>query len=650
MEQHRKTTIDAKTRNRKIYPMSKIRILPDHLANQIAAGEVVERPASVIKELVENSLDAGADQIEVEIEGGGVKLMRVIDNGCGMDEDDLLMSLERHGTSKISEQDDLEAIATLGFRGEALPSVGSVAKLSLTSRTKESALGCQVIFDYGKLLKVHETGCHIGTTIEVRRLFGNTPARRKFLRTTRTEQGHIEDVIKNYALGRPDIRFLLRMDGREVLHLDTSMNTRQRLAKIMRYNGEFFPVTNQMNKGQELERRLEGYLVPPETVTTGPSRLRLFVNGRAVRDRMMIHAVTEGLRGFLLKGKNPSGLIHLTINPSEIDVNVHPAKQEIRFRNANEVHTFLVQGVEQTMRMHQQKLQSRIFHNQQEETYKQDIIEKTPLTSPPMRPSPHNEFPPPPPTGAAKKFPSSPKVATPAIKQPLFQDVQETVASSCKNSEQQVPATAEPAPFFTTTQQPQTTHNLRIIGVFHDLYILCQGSEGLVVIDQHAAHERLLYEKLRKQYLGGKVASQTLMFAETVELSLFQTELLEKNLTELERLGFSIRDFGGNTFVISAVPALARTSAARELLVSLLEQFGLEESNRSKKGSDLLDDILASMACKAAVKANTSLSHPEIEALLNDMAAAELFSHCPHGRPVVRIFCEDEVKKWFYRT
>lgn len=618
--------------------MSKIRILPDHLANQIAAGEVVERPASVVKELVENSLDAGATRIEVEIEGGGVQLMRIIDNGCGMEEDDLLMSLERHGTSKISEQEDLEAIDTLGFRGEALPSIGSVAKLTLISRTKTSELGTQIVFDYGKLLKVHETGCSIGTTIEVRRLFGNTPARRKFLRTTRTEQSHVEEVIRNYALGCPEVGFLLRVDGRESIQLDADMPLAERLASIMRYQGEFIAIHGKMNKGGELERRLEGYIVPPETVTTGPARLRLFVNGRAVRDRMMIHAITEGLRGFLLKGKNPSGLITLLVNPTEIDVNVHPAKHEIRFRNANDVHAFLVRSVVQAMEEQQRKLQQRIFLPRKEHPQQS-------VPQPPISMEGTSEFPPPPPQAASRQSTSSP--ARPHSSQPLLQNI-----PGSQGRQHKPPELAEERPDFTvepqTISEPQ--HNLRVIGVFDQLYIFCQGSDGLVVIDQHAAHERLLYEKFRRQYLGNRVASQTLMFPETVELSLFQSRLVEKNIEELERIGFTLRDFGGNTFVISAIPAIANTTSGRELLLDVLEQFGSEEGNRSSRGGDLLDTILATMACKAAVKANTTLSLPEIEALLNEMAKAELFSHCPHGRPVVKTFLRDDVKKWFYRT
>ncbi|MBM9521033.1 DNA mismatch repair endonuclease MutL [Desulforhopalus vacuolatus] len=653
--------------------MSKIRILPDHLANQIAAGEVVERPASVIKEMVENSLDAEATRIEVEIEGGGVRLMRITDNGCGMDEDDLLMSLERHGTSKIHDEEDLGAINTLGFRGEALPSIGSVAKLTMSSRVAGAELGTKVVYEYGTLLKVHETGCAPGTSIEVRSLFGRTPARRKFLRTTRTERGHIEEVIRNYALGCPAIGFILRVDGRELLHLDEGMNSRDRLAKILHYDGDFIEVQKIAGRGEELERRADGWLTQPD-VNAGPAKLRLFVNGRAVHDRMMIHAVNEGLRGFLMKGKNPSGLIMLTVNPSEVDVNVHPAKHEVRFRNANDVHAFLETSVREAMAGHQRHLQARIFNRPETETSEETF-------SPPPLSVPEREFPLPQdisPRTAAIPFQqaisehwseihpttSKAKVKITSVLEPERQ-AETPPHSPTKPVPERLPE--EPMPHTGAAGDPVTfthpaefispgpaasspAHNLRIIGVFGDLYILCEGSAGMVVIDQHAAHERLLYEKLHKQYLGGQVTSQALLFPETVELSHFQSNLVEKNMEELERMGFALRDFGGSTFVVSAVPALGGNTSARELLLDTLEQFGSEEGNRSAKGGDLLDHILATMACRAAVKAHTALSNLEIEGLLNEMAAADLFSHCPHGRPVVHIFSRNDIKNWFHRT
>lgn len=645
--------------------MSKIRILPEQLANQIAAGEVVERPASVVKEMVENSLDAGATRIEIEIEGGGTRLIRIIDNGEGMDEDDLLMSLERHGTSKIQTEEDLGAISTLGFRGEAVPSIGSVSKLTLTSRTKDSDLGTRVVLEYGKLTKVHEIGCSFGTTMEVRSLFGQTPARRKFLRTTRTELGHIEEIVKNYALGCPEITFILRLNGKDSLYFDSSQSLTQRLASVMHYDGGFIPVSAMKGAGPH-KTQVTGYLVPPEKVTVGPSRLRIFVNSRAVKDRMVTHAIGEGLRSFLMKGKNPSGLIHLEIPHEEVDVNVHPAKHEVRFRQSQDVHTFLSCAVASAMEKHQRDLQVSIFgaDDTQERTPApidsglgvenilsavdsnhnitiSNISETNPVM--PISSFDSGKFDA---NTSEKIWPSkesSPVWEPTKLSEPPSQSL--LTASEPIAKDLEVPETFSSVPI--QEDKRQAKHNLLVIGQFDNLYIFCKDSEGLLVIDQHAAHERLLYEKLHKQFLDKCVVSQTLMFPETVELSLFQVNLTLKNQDEIQRMGFSISEFGGNTFVISAVPALAGISNSRELFLDILEQFGSETSSG---GGGRLDNILANMACKAAVKAGTSLSTQEIDNLLNEMAKANLFSHCPHGRPVVKRFPSDEVKKWFYRT
>ncbi len=634
--------------------MSKIRILPEQLANQIAAGEVVERPASVVKELLENSLDAKASRVEIEIEGGGTRLIRIIDNGEGMAEDDLLLCLERHGTSKIQTEEDLGAIGTLGFRGEAVPSIGSVSQFTITSRPELAELGTRVVLHFGKLTKVHEFGCSYGTTVEVRNLFGNTPARRKFLRTARTELGHIDEVVKNYALGSPKVTFILRIDGKDTVYLDNSMSIEQRLGNIMHYDGPFIPVdtVQQPNK----VRRVSGFLVPPEKVTIGPSKMRIFVNGRAVRDRMIVHAVTEGLRGFLMKGKNPSGLIHLNLPADEVDVNVHPAKHEVRFRNSRDVHTLLSQSVAQAMGEHQLAIKATIFGTDR-------AVDRTPipLVSEPFETQPidlpfistvqDDDFYRPNDNQVDKgivrpPLPNGQTVATPrpspTLTQPLFTTAEPMQQASPESRN------ASPPPEISQKTNQSTNHNLLIVGQYDDLYIFCKTSEGLLVIDQHAAHERLLYEKLRRQYLANTVVRQTLMFPETVELSLFQAQLVEKNEEEIDRIGFSIREFGGNTYIISAVPALAGLTNPRDLFLDILEQFGSENSKGDTGG--FLDTILATMACKAAVKAGTALSKQEIDNLLNEMTRADLFSHCPHGRPVVKQFTRDEVKKWFYRT
>lgn len=634
--------------------MSKIRILPEQLANQIAAGEVVERPASVVKELVENSLDAKARRIVIEIEGGGTRLIRVIDDGEGMKEDDLLMSLERHGTSKISTEEDLAEIVTLGFRGEAVPSIGSVSQLTITSRVADAELGTRIILNYGKLTKVYETGCTIGTCFEVRRLFGNTPARRKFLRTARTEIGHIDDVVKNYALGAPDVTFILRIDGRETLYLDNTLSAEQRLGVVLRYEDTFISVDGKERSGESL-RRISGYLIPPDKVTIGPSKLRLFVNGRVVKDRMIIHGVTEGLRSFLMKGKNPAGLINIVVPPSEVDVNVHPAKLEVRFRNSRDVHTLISRSISQAILDYQQTIKASIFGKDQRiisspipmesERFSPPSPESPPITSelygakeivrqdsePARRDSREAEVP------QTQKIPTTKET----VSQPLFE-----TTSALPHTVKDV-RTEEPG-HRPSTPATTTEHNLLVIGQFDDLYIFCKNSEGLLVIDQHAAHERILYEKLRKQYLDKTIIRQTLMFPETVELSLFQTKLVEKSGEELDRMGFTIREFGGSTFIISAIPALAGQTNPRELFLDILEQFGSETLGNQKGG--FLDTILATMACKAAVKAGTRLSDKEIDNLLNEMARADLFSHCPHGRPVVKQFNKNEVKKWFHRT
>ena len=626
--------------------MAKIRILPEQLANQIAAGEVVERPASVVKELLENCLDAGANRIEVEIEGGGTRLIRVIDNGAGMDEDDLLLSLERHGTSKLATAEDLAAIATLGFRGEAIPSIGSVAQLTITSRPADAQLGARVVLHYGKLQKAHEIGCSYGTTCEVRNLFGNTPARRKFLRTVRTELGHIEEVVKNYSLCSPNATFILRLDGRETISLDRTQSIEQRLRMIMRYAGPFVTIEDSIQR--EKARKLTGLLIPPEKVAVGPAGLRVFVNGRAIRDRMIIHAVTEGMRGFLMKGKNPAGLIHLVISPTEVDVNVHPAKHEVRFHNAKEVHELIRQIVAKTMLDQQANLKMSIFsvHQRVEQTAMAKdftLLDELPLPetcSPPPAIKPHEEPP----------YPS-----------PAVSLIAPTATTGNPPHPTSLLSTAEPLPTRVTVQDDPkayevpatdegrcTSHNLLVIGQYDNLYIFCRSNEGLVVIDQHAAHERLIFEKLRRQYLAAAIVRQDLMFPESIELSLFQAQLLEKNAEEIDRMGFTVSDFGGNTFIISAIPALAGGTSPRQLFLEVLQQFGNE--NDSKDHRDCLDSVLAAMACKAAVKAGTALSSLEIDTLLNEMAKADLFSHCPHGRPVIKQFSRDEIKKWFYRT
>lgn len=606
--------------------MSKIRVLPEQLANRIAAGEVVERPASVVKELIENSLDAGASRIEVEIEGGGTRLIRVIDNGEGMDEDDVLLCLERHGTSKIISDSDLEAISSLGFRGEAIPSIASVSKMSITSRQQTAPLGTTAVLHYGKLHKVHETGCGRGTVIEIKNLFGNTPPRRKFLRTRRTELSHIDEVVKNYALAAPAVGFSLRVDDRETVRLDSSHDLARRLATILNYDGSFITIDHPQSRNQL--PHITGLLVPPDKHLRGSTRIKILVNGRSVKDRVLTHGVAEGLRGFLMKGHNPAGLLHIHLDAADVDVNVHPTKQEVRFRRSQDIHQLIVAAIQRGIKGYQQDLK----HSLAGET----IHPTTPLHVPPP------EFPPAVTstgedsylTVSGASVTSEPPPALPASPQlPTQQD-------------KHPPPSPRPGTVLSETEA--RGHGLTIIGQYDNLYILCQSSEGLVVIDQHAAHERLLFEKLKKQFLEGSITRQTLLFPETVDLSGADARKVEQYEDELNKMGFSIREFGGNSYVISAVPALGSHITPSELFLDILEQFGSSLS-KQRKGS-LLEDVLASMACKAAVKAGDPLSEREMESLLENMLRADLFSHCPHGRPVLKQFSTGEIKKWFHRS
>ncbi len=339
--------------------MSRIRILSDHLANQIAAGEVVERPASVVKELLENSLDAGSTRVTIQVEGAGTRLLRVMDNGMGMDEDDVLLCLERHATSKLQDEAQLGAIATLGFRGEALPSIGSVSRLTILSRIADSPTGTRAEIRYGTLHAVHEDGCAKGTIVEVKNLFGNIPARKKFLKTARTELFHIEEVVKNQALAHPEVAFSLVVEGRQSINLPAAASLEERMRAVFRYQDRLLVLQEQ--DGNDCVSSLNGFLLMPESVSASSARLRLLVNGRPVQDRMIRHGVLEGLQGFLMKGHSPAGVLILDLPAGEIDVNVHPAKLEIRFRKPREVHRFVAETVRRAVQSYQEQVRSELF-------------------------------------------------------------------------------------------------------------------------------------------------------------------------------------------------------------------------------------------------------------------------------------------------
>ena len=623
--------------------MSRIRILSEHLANQIAAGEVVERPASVVKELVENSLDAGATRIDIHVEGSGTTLLRVADNGSGMDGDDVLLCIERHATSKLHEASQLAAIATLGFRGEAIPSIASVSWMTILSRQQAQDLGTRAELRYGALQAIHEDGCGRGTVIEVRHLFGNTPVRKKFLKSSRTEMHHIEEVVKNQALAHPQVGFTLLVDNRVALEFSPSPDLERRVRDVFRYRGQLLPLATEEARDPD-QPVLDGFLLLPEAAPATSARLRILVNDRPVQDGMIRHAVNEGLQGFLMKGYQPAGALLLTIAPDQVDVNVHPAKREIRFRRGEAVHRFLVDRVRAAVSGYQQSLRASLFAPPQPQGQ--------PLDAPADRAG----------TERLEPFPSTLHLSEPSPPTPRrlpSLDVRPSVAPPVTPvfRAPAVETAPTPAPTFSIvpdsgkqSAEPGEFAGLTLIGQLFSLYLLCERDGQFIVIDQHAAHERLLYGQLLEGYRAARIPRQTLLFPVTVELTPAQADTFAQRAGEVEALGLQAEHFGEATWVIKAAPAVVSHIDPGTLLREILDGLrGPITPDSQRPVPRAVDDLLASMACKAAIKAGNRLQPVEMLKLLERMGASEVFSHCPHGRPVLKTFSTQEVERWFHR-
>jgi DNA mismatch repair protein MutL len=637
--------------------LSKIKILSEHIANQIAAGEVIERPASVVKELLENSIDAGARQVNIEVKGNGTGLIRVIDDGAGMDGDDILLCLERHATSKLSasknDTNQLTAIRTLGFRGEAIPSIASVARMTIISRPENETLGTQVEIRYGKIHKVHETGCSKGTVMEVKDLFGNLPARKKFLKSPRTELYHIEEIIKNYALANHSLGVTYTVNNNVVFSLSSQTdNLEQRVRQIYgkAISGSLLSIQDDNTvPSSGMDVKISGYLLSPEESFGASAKLRLFVNGRAVKDRMLSHGVAEGLSGFLLKGRLPAGVIFISIPHAEVDVNVHPTKQEIRFQRPNVIHQLIVLSVSKAMSDYQDNLKHDLFGTGSHEAIKIPATIRSDSRTTAEKP-----------TSLPWDIPQqAPDQSTVLTREPEQVFPGQQISAPVPGNGQEI-STEQPIPPTEQLAHPSDSRleDLRPIGQLMDLYLLCELTKGgesfLVVIDQHAAHERIIFENLKKQFAENQVASQNLMFPKMLELSPESAEVLEKHQEEIDQLGLKIEEFGGDNYVIKAIPAIVSHLDPEEILTGILTQYAEPESSqpggRRLADATRLDDVFATMACKAAVKAGHPLQNLEVRELLKLMQESDAFSHCPHGRPVVRSFDAQEIKKWFHRT
>ena len=593
--------------------MSKVKILPEILSNKIAAGEVVERPASVVKELVENALDAGSTRITVEVEKGGRFLIRVADNGAGMNRDDTLLAIERYATSKIYNDKDLFAIKSLGFRGEALPSIASVSRFSLISRDRASDAGTEIIIEGGRIRNVGDVGAPVGTMITVKNLFYNTPARRKFLKTINTEMGHIGDMMASMALGWPHVRFRLVHNGRMVKDWPEAAHPADRVKDLFGHGSknDLLPIDMETP-----DVCLSGWICSPRSVRSTSRGIYVFVNGRFVKDRIILHALFQGFGTHLMKGRFPLAVISVRVPPDQVDVNVHPTKHEVRFSRQKQVHDALAHAVAGALRNFDRSKWAEV-DKPRGEGANDSVLESGPARR--YSPPENRHFG----SGVNK------------IAEETVSHVRQPVAGhGYIKPETRSPVTAFPS----TPPDPRPSlwqksffQDLRIIGQLRNTYILCESKEGLILIDQHAAHERVVFEQLKKRQKDSKPAVQRLLMPETVELGYREAGFLEKMIPALHSTGLEIDPFGGNTFVVKAVPALLAGREVGPMIVELIEKAAA--TGIMADTGKMLDHCLEIMACHGAIRAHQVLSNQQVQALLKQLDACENPSNCPHGRP-----------------
>lgn len=652
--------------------VNRIRLLPDHVANQIAAGEVVERPASVLKELVENALDAGARRVEVEVQAAGRGLIRVGDDGCGMSRDDALLCLERHATSKIAAAADLARVMTMGFRGEAVPSIASVSRFTLTTRAAAAETATRIVIHGGKILEVTEAGAPPGTTVEVRGLFFNVPARRKFLRSDETERAHLQHWLTTAALAHPDVAFTLTMEGRETFRLpalpagDPATRLaalRERLRLLL---GDGLPLVPVEATGELEAARLapaagqaDAEISPPAPLhvwgwigAPGVSRAtradqHVFVNRRPVENRGLNAALLEGCQHTLMKGRYPLACLFLELDPAEVDVNIHPAKREVKFHRERAVRRIVADAVRQALAAyhHGPAEQSQVTGHNPEGGSRRAETAKPPASIPP-RPAIHHS-----PSSILHPPLTSPQPELPALPAPQPELVPAPAPappspSTIHHSPFTAPPNPNPQPPSSPT--PLLSVPLRLIGVVGRLYVVLESDRGLVLMDQHAAHERVLFEQmLRRVESGGAAPSQRLLLPETVEVPPRDAAFLRENLATLARLGVGLREFGERTFLLEGLPPFVRGADARGFTLGLVDE--LKAAGSGVNAWRLGEDVVAKTVCRHAVKANDPLARPELEALLEDLRRCAMPYTCPHGRPTLIEMNFRELEKKFGR-
>src|SRR5437762_3364328 len=614
--------------------MSRIRLLPEIVASQVAAGEVVERPASVVKELVENSIDAGAGKIDVLIRRGGISLMRVIDDGCGMDRDDALLSLERHATSKIRSVSDLEAISTLGFRGEALPSIASVSRFRLTTREPDAVAGTEIVVNGGKIDIVRDGGEAPGTQVEVRSLFYNVPARRKVLPAENTESRNIEHQLHLQAIGHAQIAFTFARDDRVAFQLPATATLTDRIRDL--YGNELLQQLVALNGSHSPQIRISGLIGQAGLSRQTRTQQLVFVNGRAIESPLITAAVREGYHTALMKGQYPVTFLFLELDPGGVDVNVHPTKREVRFRDPTAVREAIARCIHETLEAGRAAWQER-------------------FRAPPA-PAPGDA------TKTAPDLRLRSEVIAPEELHRELSYVSPTVGGGVDSGRArgldvigQAPGLPEhfksagDAPALQREQRANRAaqHELQIIGVLNKLYVLMENADGLVLVDQHAAHERILFEELRRRMEEQGVPTQKLLLPQTVNVPPRDADWIERNLSILQEMGIGIESFGPGTFKIDSLPGFLNVSDPAQFMRKVIDD--LKSAGKSTSPMRLGEEMIAKTVCRHAVKANDPLRYPEIEKLIRELLECDLPYCCPHGRPTMIQISLTELEKKFGR-
>ena len=731
------------------YPMPDVRILPEIISNKIAAGEVVERPVSVVKELVENALDAGATQIIIEVVKGGRDLIRVTDNGHGMTRDNALLAIERYATSKITKDDDLFAIRSFGFRGEALPSMASVSKFTLVSRAETSDTAVTLTIEGGRLRDVTEVGAPVGTLVEVRDLYFNTPARRKFLKSINTEMGHIADAVSSIALAFPDTAFQLIHNGRTVRRFTDVDTLHTRVAMVLGCGDEqdaLYSIDLGLGgPGGDLERldeiRIRGFIGAPSLNRSSGSRILFFVNKRVVSDRTLLSALLRGYRGRIMKGRYPAAAIFIDIPYDQVDVNVHPAKLQVRFLNPGTLFAKLSAVVHQTLFENEKRSRAvpfkKVASDAPETPHRRSEVTPSPKAfNPPFIPvvcdddrdASHSDIVPDPlsikesvnelthsqaveeedsglpglphsddkssaqravfeeelfqwhspsgTNGALQNHPDKKDSATDHIVEQWADN--DAVARIDDSSTQTLVDDTKHSALLSDENREKKTRlqyfsSLHVVGQVFNTYIVAQSNDEMVLIDQHAAHERVVFEKLRSRSEQFRPPSQRLMVPEVIELNYKDVAIAHKIVPGLLALGIEMEHFGDSTFLIKSVPAIIDDKEIKGLVLDIIDTLaesgladevpdlakgnensvlceGAVEKDEVMGGRDWLEDLLLLISCHTAVRANYKLENRELSALLSDLDRCESPFHCPHGRPIVQQFSQKELEKRFKRT